>query len=756
MTAPLPKVSFRFEVAADPHPPWRVVHVRAREGLSELYTAVIDLANEGLTTDPDDLLGVEARLLLSREAHQRRLCGIVHRVEHIGTRAGHLMCRVYLAPALYALSQRRDCFIFQDVTADQALATVLATSFTPWQRTYRLENQRPLPTREYFVQYNESDLDFVLRLMAEEGLAFYFDHSGEREELVIVDANESFVAVTTMDGNPLTIQGPESGTATVERVRDFDLVHSLQSTSSVVRDFDWTHPRLDLTRPARGTDLRGLDREVYEYPGPLTIGEYSQPAYTDEDGRVQATLRREQWQSRVKRFVGRGYVTTFTPGQTFDLTGHGNHAFDDRYLLTRVEHEGHAPEELTSDTHTEEETLQERYTNRFECIPAAVTFRPPRDFARPRIYGVQTATVVGPSGEEIYTDEHGRIKVQFHWDREGARNQDSSCWVRVAQAWAGPGWGFSFIPRIGMEVIVTFLEGNPDRPLVTGSVYNGENRPPYEMPGPGAQTVSTLKTNSTPTSGGYNELRFEDKAGGEEIYLQAQKDFNELVKNNHSTHVKNCQTNTVDVDQTETIGRDQTLTVHRNRCKTIDGNESIHIKGQQNITIDGGGNGGDDPPPAPGAGLFVTGEYTVEATSKITLKVGGSTLVIDGTTITATAGGGSVLRLNDLAHMWSSGNAAILLTADALVTSNDGSGLFLDANANLGASTGATILLTADANVHADGGGDLTLTADAQLQSDGGAKLLLTADAALSGSGGGKVLLTSDAKVTGGTVKLNS
>jgi len=756
MTTPLPKVRFRFEVPSDPQPPWRVVHAHVREGLSELYAGTIDLANENLATEPDDLLGVEARLILSRDGHQRRFCGIVHRVEHLGTRAGHLMCRVHLAPALFALSQRRDSFIFQDFTADQALAIVLATTFTPWQRTYRLDNQRPLPTREYFVQYNETDLDFVLRLMAEEGLAYYFDHSGDREELVIVDANESYPAVTTMDGNPLTIQGPEGGTARVETVRDFDLLHSLQSTSSVVRDFDWTQPRLDLTRAARGTDLRGKDREVYEYPPPLTIGDYAKPAYGAEDSRPQSTLRREQYVRRVKRFVGRGYVTTFTPGQTFDLTGHGNQAFDDRYLITRVEHECHAPEQLTSDTHTEAERAQERYTNRFECIPADVVFRPARDFARPRIYGVQTATVVGPKDEEIYTDEHGRIKVQFHWDRVGLRNQDSSCWVRVAQAWAGQGWGFSFIPRIGMEVIVTFLEGNPDRPLVTGCVYNGENRPPYEMPSAGAQTVSTLKTNSTPSNGGYNELRFEDKAGGEEIYLQAQKDFNELVKNNHSTHVKNCQTNTVDVDQTETIGRDQTLTVHRNRCKTIDGNESIHIKGQQNITIDGGGDGGDDAPPAPGAGLFVTGEYTVEATSKITLKVGGSTIVMDGTSITATSGTSSVLRLNANAHMWSSGSAAVLLTADALLSSNDGSAVFLDANANMGASTGATLLLTADANLHADGGGDLTLTADAQLQSDGGSRLLLNANADLTGSGGGQVLLTADAKITGGTVKLNA
>lgn len=695
MTSPLAKVRFRFELQNNPQPAWRVVHGRIREALNEPYAAVLDLANENLSLDPDELLGVDARLLINRDGHQRRLCGIVHRVEHIGTRAGHLLCRVHLAPALFALSQSRDCFIFQAVTADQALAVVLATTLQPWQRSYRLEHQRALPTREYFVQYNESDLDFVRRLMAEEGLAFYFDHSGEREELVVVDANASFPAVVTMDGNPLTIQGPEGGTAEVERIRDFDLNHSLQSTSSVVRDFDWTHPRLDLTRPARGTDLRGRDREVYEYPGPLTIGDYANPSYAQEDGRVQSTLRRELFQSRVKRFAGKGYVTTFAPGATFDLVGHGNHAFDQRYLLTRVEHELHAPEELTSDTHTEADTRHERYSNRFECVPDDVPWRPQRDFARPRIYGVQTATVVGPAGEEIYTDEHGRIKVQFHWDREGQRNEQSSCWVRVAQAWAGPGWGFSFIPRIGMEVIVTFLEGNPDRPLVTGCVYNGENRPPYEMPGPGAQTVSTLKTNSSPSNGGFNELRFEDKAGGEEIYLHAQKDFNEVVEHNHTTHVKNCQTNTVDVDQTETIGHDQTLTVKHNRTKTVENTEMITVKnarlaevhvldslyvigrheviveGEEIVTVAPGERGPGNQSTEvmkdrtttihnndtltvttkllmqqAGTKITLVGDTaTIESPTRVELKVGGASVKVESGKVSLTSGGGASLTL---------------------------------------------------------------------------------------------------------------
>jgi type VI secretion system secreted protein VgrG len=213
--------------------------------------------------------------------------------------------------------------------------------------------------------------------------------------------------------------------------------------------------------------------------------------------------------------------------------------------------------------------------NRFECIPLAVEWRPARRWPKPRITSMQTATVVGPSGEEIHTDIHGRIKVQFHWDRENPANETSSCWVRVQQAWAGGGWGFWWVPRIGMEVVVQFVDGDPDRPLVTGSVYNATNELPYPLPD--EKTKSTIKSNSSLGGGGSNEFRFEDKAGSEQIYAHAQKDYNEVVEHDHNTLVHNCQTNTVDVDQTQTIGANQTETVH-NQVMTVDGNRTVHVK----------------------------------------------------------------------------------------------------------------------------------------------------------------------------------
>ncbi|HLL05055.1 MAG TPA: type VI secretion system tip protein TssI/VgrG [Myxococcaceae bacterium] len=581
---PVEKVKFGFQSSADPGGTWRVLELHVREGLSELYTCTVDLANENLGADVDGLLGSSAEVLISRDASSRRLCGLIHRVEHTGTKAGHLLARVHVVPALWALSQRRDSFIFQEKTVPEILEEVLSEGLGPYERAYRLELNREFLPREYCVQYRETDLDFVLRLMEEEGLFFYFEHSGEKEELVLAEANEQCPSCETVGGNSITVKGPEAATADDESVRHFDFGQRLHTTSVVVRDFDWTQPALDLTRRARGTDTQGKDRESYEYPASL-LGPYDAGAKKYKHEQQQEVLRREAFHAQGKTGKGAGYVTGFTPGYMFELAGHGNPALDQWYLLTRVEHFGQAPEELTSDTHEEgKEGSRERYRNTFECIPLDVAFRPERRRSRARMAGLQTATVVGPAGEEIFTDEHGRIKVQFHWDRAGQKDEKSSCFVRVAQVWSGVGWGFVFLPRIGMEVLVDFLEGDPDRPLVVGCVYNGQNPPPYALPD--QKTRSTIRTSSTPGGEGFNELRFEDAADAEEVFLHAQKDFNEVVLHNHSTSVKANQTNSVDGNQSESVGGDQSMSVKGKRTKTVDKDETTTVKGKRTETVE--------------------------------------------------------------------------------------------------------------------------------------------------------------------------
>jgi type VI secretion system secreted protein VgrG len=583
---PLDKVRFSFKSSAEPNASWRVVELHAREGLSELYSCTVDLANEHLGADVDGLLGSSAEVVISRQGGARRLCGVVHRVEHTGVKAGHLLARVHIVPALWALSQRRDSYIFQEKTVKTILEEVLTQGLKPFKRAFRLELNREFLKREYCVQYRETDLDFILRLMEEEGLFFYFDHSGEKEELVVAEENEQVPACEAVNGGAITVKGPEAATAKEESLRHFDLSQQLHTTSVVIRDFDWTQPGLDLTKKALSKDRQGRDRESYEYPAPL-LGPYDAESKKYKHEQKQELLRHQALHAEGKRAHGVGYVTSFSPGHMFELTGHAIPALDQWYLLTRVEHYGHAPEELTSDTHEHgrEGRSAERYRNTFECIPLDVPFRPERRRPRARISGLQTATVVGPSGEEIFTDEHGRIKVQFHWDRHGQRDEKSSCFLRVAQVWAGPGWGFVFLPRIGMEVLVDFLEGDPDRPIVVGCVYNGQNTPPYALPD--QKTRSTIRTASTPGGEGFNELRFEDAADAEEIYLHAQKDFNEVVLHNHSTTVKANQTNSVDGSQSESIGGNQSMTVHGKRTKTVDKDEKATVKGKRTEEVTG-------------------------------------------------------------------------------------------------------------------------------------------------------------------------
>lgn len=361
----------------------------------------------------------------------------------------------------------------------------------------------------------------------------------------------------------------------------------------VIRDFDWTQEaplievqagreRLDLA-PTR-TYEHGLGRSLY-------LWSYAERKYQAHDGVAQASLRLEAHATDDLVGIGRGRVTSFAPGRRFTLGGHPTIGFDGEYLVTRVEHTVVREDGAESDP----------YANRFECIPYAQAHRAPRQARKPRVHSVQTASVVGPAGEEIHTDEHGRIKVLFHWDRRGVRDETASCWLRVQQAWAGPGWGFVFLPRIGMEVVVTFVDGDPDRPLVTGCVYNGASPPPYALPS--EKTKSTIKTRTSPGGSGFNELRFEDRADAEEIFLHAQRDWNTVVlhdvtervghdrtrqvENDESVHVGHHHVQAVGANRTRSVGEDESVTIGGRRQTRVGGDETRQVDGDDELGVDG-------------------------------------------------------------------------------------------------------------------------------------------------------------------------
>jgi type VI secretion system secreted protein VgrG len=596
---------------------------RLDEGLDALYEAVLEVCTVDPVVDVDALLGARCVLEVIRGPRRRRLCGIVRRAEKLESWGGRRRARLHVVPALWALTQRTDCRAFQGKTAIEVVEDVLAGAglegaYIASQLT------RDYPRREYCVQYRETDFAFVSRLLEEEGVAYWFKHDGDAEALVLADS-PTFTFCPTLNRKPVPFSPPQSALSHVEVVQRFELRRELRPTSATVRDYDFTRPHaeLDLTR-AQPRGEPGA-RPLYDYPGRYTLGDFDDAtrAYTSHDGARRAELHAQEAVATERLGAGEANVTGFLPGRVFELIDHEHNDLDRRYLLTRVTHHGHAPEVLTAagDTAKPSQGL-DRYRNEFECVPMEVPWTPRRKTPRPTVLAAQTATVVGPHGEEVWVDLHGRIKVQFHWDRVGRRNEHSSCWVRVAQTWAGAGWGFQFIPRVGMEVLVTFLEGDPDRPVVTGCVYNGVNNTPYTLPE--EKTRSTLRTSSTPGGGGYNELRFEDLAGREQVFVHAQRDLDALIENDHTT----------------TVRRDETIVVDRHQHITIGGDQTLHVRGVQTITVDGAnGQAGRH------GSVTVNGDLTLAATNKI-LITAPTEIKLDcgGTTLTLQPG---LIRLDD-------------------------------------------------------------------------------------------------------------
>jgi type VI secretion system secreted protein VgrG len=425
------------------------------------------------------------------------------------------------------------------------------------QVKYSLVLQGSYSARDYCVQYRESDFDFVCRLMEEVGIFYFFRHEQDGHELVLGDSPNVH---TPIRGEPLIPFRDPAGMAA-----DEECVYELSGKIEVVpgavalRDFDFTRPSLDMTVDSQASEGDPA-LEVYDYPG-----KYEDPG----PGQDVAKIRLEELRAPGQVAWGQCQSRRLAPGHTFELAGHAEPELNKEYLVLSVTHEGYQPEVLLFEQQNAGHSDRKPFRSTFQCMPSTVPYRPPRRTPRPVIPGPQTAIVVGPSGEEIHTDEHGRVKVKFHWDREAPGDDKSSCWVRVSQAWAGPGWGALYLPRIGQEVVVDFLEGDPDRPLITGRVYNGHNPPPADLPG--ARTQSALRSESSPGGGGFNELRFEDASGQELIYLHAQKDMDIAIEN----------------DKTQSVGGNESLTVAKDRRKDVGGNQSLSVAGNDETSVRG-------------------------------------------------------------------------------------------------------------------------------------------------------------------------
>ncbi len=580
-------VIVRFESDVELDVDLQVAGFRLSECFNEPFELSVELYTTDLWGEPAQLLGANATLTIERGSMQREVCGIIERIEDGAIQQGKLVTRLTIVPALVALGMRKTSRIFQDMSIVEILQEVLDEGLGPYERSIDTGYlSGTYSAQEYTVQYQETDLQFVHRLMEEYGISYRFKSEAGKETMVLGDSDGAWIDLVSLGNEsgvlPVILRDGASGGR--EDIRKFQRTSKLRSTVVRTMVFDWMAPdSLVNAESTTATDV-GIpngaelppEREQYDHGEPSTIYGYRTDGLVVSDVETQVALRRALHQRDGVRCFGTGGATLMAPGCKFELLDHPQADLGGEYLVTEVIH--------TFASYSGGEPGVDAFVNQFECIPAAVEWRPARRHPRPRIASVQTATVVGPSGEEIHTDEHGRIKVQFHWDRGGAFDENSSCFVRVVQPWAGNGWGFLWLPRIGMEVTVTFIDGDPDRPIVTGCLYNGSHSTPYPLPDD--KTKSTIKSDSSPGGGGFNELRFEDAAGSEEIYIHAQKDFNEVVLNDHNTTVGNNQTNNVDVDQTQTVHGNQSETIDGNQEMTVSGNRTVHVVGDFEETID--------------------------------------------------------------------------------------------------------------------------------------------------------------------------
>ena len=588
--------------------------------------------------------------------------GFVGRMLFVGMSGGVYRYKAELRPWIWLLGHTQDCKIFQNKSAWDIIQQVFSDNGFSAISDKR-QNQAGSTVLDYCVQYRETSLDFVTRLMEQFGLYYYFTHTSSEHTLVIADDPNSHTSI----GAAIPYMfGQTEQRAVQEHVWEWTSDLCFRPGTYSYTDYNFTTPSADLTAKSvqAGAHPHG-SYEVYDYPGVYAVA---------ADGQKLADVRMQDFKSRVQVFEGRTNARAVRSGVKVTLSGTVDTALAQEYTavqaITTI-----SMAEGGSDSRGQ---LVDSYRVNFTAITGSTPFRLELRTPKPMIRGPQTALVVGNSGEEITTDQYGRIKVQFYWDRVGTKNQDSSCWIRVAQTWAGAGWGAMFIPRIGMEVVVGFLEGNPDRPLVTGVVYNATQTVPYPLPD--NATRSTVKTNSSKGGGGFNEWRLEDKKGSEEIFMQAQKDYNWNVLNN----------------ETGIVTQDQSITVQKgNRSITVSqGNETTTIsQGNRSATVTQGND-----------------STTVsQGNRSVTVSLGSdSTTVSAGNHSLAVSAGGSKTTTGQAFEV--TADTQIKLTATAGITLTCGPCSISISPSGISIS-GPQIQASADASMSLSGGGSMSLTA---------------------------------------------
>jgi type VI secretion system secreted protein VgrG len=525
--------------------------------VSKLFRYELDMLSLNHELDLEALIGTKLTVSVTGPDRQTRyhFNGFVSRISQGDNDNRYAVYHAEVVPFLWLLSLETDCRIYQDKTTKQIIEDVLQRHDF---RSYSFDVDDS-HKREFCVQYRETTLAFIMRLMEEDGFFFYFSHSDDDHTLHIADKNAAFKTPAPGGSVPFAPAIGARGERQDEGVRSWKYQRALQSERYAVNDFNFKTPSADLSGSApniastRGQAARG---ELYDYPGLYTEANEAYPVATK---RIGAS---ETWNSSIEATSS---ARKLAIGHKFTLRDHTRRDQNGDYVITSIRH-------TAQDSTYPGLSGVTDYANAFTCIPASVRFVPQCVTPRPVISGLQTAIVTGASGSEIHTDEYGRVKLKFHWDRHGRGDDTSSCWIRSAQFWAGSGWGAIFIPRVGDEIVVAFQEGDPDRPLVVGSVYNEERKPPYDLPANKTQSGIKSRTSLNGGNSNKNEMRFEDSSGSEQIYVHAERDLDEKVKRN----------------RTSEVDKDDSLTVLANRDIKVMGNHTEKVMATIDVTGVGG------------------------------------------------------------------------------------------------------------------------------------------------------------------------
>ena len=618
---------------------------RGEEAISELFRFELDLAVEDVSRVAfDRVIGKRATVALTLPGGgSRYFSGICSRLSQGLRSAESTSFRMEIVPSAWLLTRRAQSRIFQTLSVPDILRQVFRD--VP-DVSFQLEGT--YPPRDYCVQYRETDFNFASRLMEEEGIYYTFVHEADTHRMIVSDRAE-FPALSPAD---LLLQPMEDSMVDEALISHWEKTQALGSGKVTLRDHTFELPHQNLEAEGRVPESVTIGRvehrlrlgssdalEIYDWPGEyaqrfdgIDRGGGDRPDELRkifQDNRRTAELRADREAAAAVEIRGAGRYRHLASGHSFTLTERvpdtysGAPSHDGRYVLTRVSHVGRAGETYRSGSAGEE-----LYQNSFACLPVGMRYRPARLTPKPVIQGTQSGVVSGPRGEEIHTDKYGRIKVHFHWDRNGPSDDGSSCWVRVAQLAAGGGFGGIHIPRVGQEVVVAFEEGDPDRPIVVGSVYNPAQMPPYTLPK--GKMISGLRSNTYPHGGGLNEITVDDTKGKERMYLAAQY--------NQDIAVGNDQTTTVKRDAVGTIGRDETIAVAQNRTETIGKAQKLTVGAGQTIAVTG-----DASQSVTGSQSEHAREITITADTTLTIRCGSSIITLTPAMITIQ---GALVKIN--------------------------------------------------------------------------------------------------------------